>query len=122
MTGLLPIRWLHIIVSAVLKAAGNNQGKENMATISEQVATIAAAFAAYEEAIIAMKKTDVRGLLAQLYAERKIGFLEYQTKSAMFESMISGHEADTYGMHSALTKRAIELGIDLPQPKGGGDR
>ena len=43
-----------------------------MATIAEQVQAIAAAYAAYEDAIVAFKKTDMRGLLKQLYESRQL--------------------------------------------------
>lgn len=93
-----------------------------MATVAEQVQTAAAAFADYEDAIAAFKKTNMRGLLKQLYDERKIGYLEYQRRAAEFEAMVSTHEAATFQSHSDLTTRAIALGIDLPAVKGGGDR
>jgi hypothetical protein len=93
-----------------------------MATIAEQVGAAAEAFADYEEAIQAFKKTGVRALCAELFKTGQIGFLEYQRTAAAFEAMVSEHEAQTYAMHAELTKRAQELGIDLPQTRGGGDR
>lgn len=93
-----------------------------MPTIQEQVAAGAEAFADYENAIIDFKNFDMRGLLETLFRQRKIGFLEYQSRSAAFEAMLSSHEAETYAMHAELTKRAQALGVDLPQPRGGGDR
>ena len=83
------------------------------------VAGGAEAFAAFEQAIREFKTFDMRGFLAELYKGGVIGFLEYQTRAAAFEATLSDFEARTFRMHSDLTTRAQELGIDLPQPRDG---
>lgn len=91
-------------------------------TIEEQVQAGAKAFAQYEEAILMFKSFDMRILLSDLYKSGMIGYLEYQRRVAEFEALCSRHEYETFALHSDLTARAQELGIDLPQPKGGGSR
>ena len=88
------------------------------------VESIAAGFAAYEDAIRTMKETvaDLRELAEGLHTQGLVGYLEYQDTVAKAEAMISAHEWATYTMHRALTARAKDLGIDLPAPRSGGDR
>jgi hypothetical protein len=82
----------------------------------------AEAFAVYEKANAVFESLDMRGFLKTLYEAGKIGYLEYQGRAAEFEAMVSSHAAETFAMHRELTVRAQDLGIDLPQPRGGGDR
>lgn len=51
--------------------------------------------------------------------EGHIGDLECQSLASQFDKLATDHEAALWAMHSDLTKRAKELGIDLPQRDGG---
>lgn len=49
-----------------------------------------------------------------------IGGLEAQAIAGEADALATKFEADLYALHSRLTVRAQELGIDLPQPRSGG--
>lgn len=93
-----------------------------MEEIQKMVAAMAEAFADYEEAIQTFQKAEMRRLCQIVTVNTSMGYLESDRIASDFESMVARHRAETFAMHEALTKRAQELGIDLPQTRGGGDR
>lgn len=52
----------------------------------------------------------------------KIGSLEMQALSSEADMIATEFEAKVWAMHQKLTKRAQELGIDLPMPRSGTGR
>lgn len=63
---------------------------------------------------------ELRKVFASIRDEGHIGGLECEALSGEADALATKFEADLYAMHSRLTKRAQELGIDLPAPRSGG--
>lgn len=79
------------------------------------------AFAEAEDAAKRNRKAgrEMRQMFEAIRDAGKIGGLEAGSLACEVDAMFTRHEAEIWTMHAKLTKRAQELGIDLPQRDGG---
>jgi hypothetical protein len=49
-----------------------------------------------------------------------IGGLEMQARFRGLDALVTQFEANLFAAHAEMTRRAGELGVDLPQPLSGG--
>ena len=90
-------------------------------TVSEAVQTMADHFESWEKWAAKAKKAarEMKQGFAIIHAEGALGGLESLALATALDAMATQQEADIYAMHAALTEKAKELGIDLPQRDGG---
>ncbi len=90
-------------------------------SIAEGVQFGADAFERAEKAAARSRKDgrDMRGMFEIIRDEGVMGGLEAGALACEVDEMFTRHEAEIWAMHSRLTKKAQELGIDLPQRDGG---
>lgn len=92
--------------------------------VNEAVAKGAQIFADVEEKAEEIK-ASLRELRSVFQAVRKAGHIGNLECLALTQSMAALGDkfaADVLEKHSLVTRRCQDLGIDLPQPRGGGDR
>lgn len=90
-------------------------------TVEEAVAQGASAFE-YAETKARKIKAEMRGLRDVFKTIRDaglIGGLEAEALAGRCDALATQFEANLYSLHSDLTKRCQELGIDLPSPPSG---
>jgi len=93
-----------------------------MAEIQDMVHEGAGIFEASEDAAreIKQKFRKLRKMFETIRDGGVIGALECQALSCECDALATDFEAKIWSLHSRLTKRAQELGIDLPQTRDGG--
>lgn len=91
-------------------------------TVDEAVETMAGHFANWEKWAAKAKKNarDMKAGFAIIRQQGGLGGLESLALATALDAMATRHEAEIYEMHADLTKRAKELGIDLPSIADGG--
>lgn len=91
-------------------------------TTEDAVAKIAKVFGDAEAEALKIKAgmRANRKAFEAIRDEGVIGALECETLSGACDVLATRFEVDLFALHRALTVRAQELGIDLPQPRSGG--
>lgn len=102
----------------------NEHWKGRKMTVEEAVAKGAEIFDGAEQRAHWIKRQfrDLREVFEAIRDGGHIGGLETQALAGEADALATDFEAAVYRMHAALTKRADELGIDLPAPRSGGGR
>lgn len=97
---------------------------DQLMTTEEAVAKIAKAFADAEEAVEDLNRDfrETADAWKTLHSDGVIGGIEAQKHYRRMTALSGQFIADLYTLHSELTERAKELGVDLPQPRSGGGR
>lgn len=98
--------------------------KDDRMTVEEAVAKGADIFEKAEASAHKIKKgfRDLREVFETIRDAGHLGGLETQALSAEADALATQFEASIYRMHAHLTKRAQDIGIDLPAPRSSGGR
>lgn len=98
--------------------------KDRRMSTKEAVAKGAEIFAEAEQRAHWIKRNfrDLREVFEAVRDGGHIGGIETQALAAEVDALATQFEADVYRLHAALTRRAADLGIDLPAPRSGGGR